>query len=98
MAVDNYCSRHGPHFICDCDSSRLVHRCAFEQCGVEIYNDDEMCDRHTEDEGFLSRGGPANILEHNKIARPSPSPHFLLYLTVVAIIFWAGWLMGSGGI
>lgn len=98
MAVKEYCNRHDYGKECRCDDPCMVHMCAFPRCCVEIYNDDEMCERHTADGGFLSRGGPANILEHNKIARPSPSPNFLLYLAVVAIIFWAGWLMGGGGI
>ena len=69
MAV-KYCSGCGPYAACDCEHPLMVHRCGFEGgCGVEIYNSDEMCERHTADTGFLARGGPVNIAndEFNKV-------------------------------
>lgn len=60
--MDKYCSTHGSSLYCDCENPRMVHQCGFGNCGVEIYNKDEMCDRHTANVSFIKNGGPSNII------------------------------------
>lgn len=93
MAVNEYCSRHGPRLKCDCESPRMVHRCGFGECYVEIYNDNEMCARHEADTAFIRDGGPKNIVHPSKVEGPGDVPtwvNVLWALVLVAVVVFAG--------
>ncbi len=96
MAVYSYCSSHGPNLICDCESPLMVHRCGFDQCGVEIYNSDEMCERHTADTGFFARGGPINVANRNPRPKDGDTTPIICKILFVATVFFVLWTMGQG--
>ena len=66
----------------------MVHQCGFGQCGVEIYNSDEMCERHTADTGFLARGGPVNIVSVVKHPKGFWTK-IKIFIATIILFIWA---------